>query len=290
MSHPHERSDLACRNCGTLAPLNYCAECGQETALHPPTFGEFVHEFIGHYVALEGALWRTLGLLLARPGRLTREYLAGRRRRYVLPLRLYLTASFLFFLVLKLLPSAIDEAASAPAHAQGMGIHSSAQAASAPALETMRPVDCGRAGEPACNATERFANGVAARFSRDPQGLFKQTVSRLIGMAPYAMFLLLPVFAGIVALAYRNRRMSYGEHFVFSLHLHSFWFLVLLVSSLLSDVLLWAIPVYGVWAMHTVYRGGWGRTLLRAAFVSAAYGALLVLATGALLVALLAKA
>ncbi|HET7795411.1 MAG TPA: DUF3667 domain-containing protein, partial [Rhizobacter sp.] len=84
MSHPHERSDLACRNCGTLAPLNYCAECGQETALHPPTFGEFVHEFISHYVALEGALWRTLGLLLARPGRLTHEYLAGRRRRYVL--------------------------------------------------------------------------------------------------------------------------------------------------------------------------------------------------------------
>ena len=56
--------------------------------------GEFLHEFVGHYVALEGTLWRTLGLLLRHPGRLTREYLDGRRRRYVLPLRLYLTASF----------------------------------------------------------------------------------------------------------------------------------------------------------------------------------------------------
>ena len=91
MSHPPARTDLACRNCGTQAPLKFCPECGQETALHPPTLGEFLHEFVGHYVALEGALWRTLRLLLTRPGRLTREYLEGRRRRYVLPLRLYLT-------------------------------------------------------------------------------------------------------------------------------------------------------------------------------------------------------
>ena len=102
MSHAPARTDLACRNCGTQAPLKFCPACGQETTLHPPTLGEFLHEFVGHYVALEGTLWRTLGLLICRPGRLTREYLDGRRRRYVLPLRLYLTASFLFFLVLKL--------------------------------------------------------------------------------------------------------------------------------------------------------------------------------------------
>ncbi|MFZ5544799.1 MAG: hypothetical protein ACOZJZ_14665 [Pseudomonadota bacterium] len=37
-----------CRNCGTAwpAPARYCAQCGQETALHPPTLGEFVHEFV----------------------------------------------------------------------------------------------------------------------------------------------------------------------------------------------------------------------------------------------------
>ena len=75
-----------CRNCGaelaSLAPpTDFCPRCGQETAQHRPTLGEFLHEFVGHYVALEGALWRTLGLLLLKPGRLTREYLAGRRRR-----------------------------------------------------------------------------------------------------------------------------------------------------------------------------------------------------------------
>ena len=54
MSHPAARTDLACRNCGTQAPLKFCPECGQETTLHPPTLREFLHEFVGHYVALEG--------------------------------------------------------------------------------------------------------------------------------------------------------------------------------------------------------------------------------------------
>ncbi|MEP7156465.1 MAG: DUF3667 domain-containing protein, partial [Betaproteobacteria bacterium] len=98
--HP---APLHCRNCqlplGT-ASAHYCPNCGQETAPHPPSAGEFIHEFVGHYIALEGPLLRTLGLLFFRPGELTREYLQGRKRRYVLPLRLYLSISLVFFLVM----------------------------------------------------------------------------------------------------------------------------------------------------------------------------------------------
>jgi hypothetical protein len=94
-----------CQNCSAQLPqtphAHYCPQCGQETHLHPPSLLEFLHEFLGHYVALEGALWRTLRALLLQPGKLTQEYLAGRRRRYVLPLRLYLSASFCFFLLVK---------------------------------------------------------------------------------------------------------------------------------------------------------------------------------------------
>jgi hypothetical protein len=53
---PEARFDITCGNCGPPAPLRFCGACGQETALHPPTLGEFLHEFVGHYVALEGAL------------------------------------------------------------------------------------------------------------------------------------------------------------------------------------------------------------------------------------------
>lgn len=90
-----------CHNCGAAVDYHYCAVCGQETKLHVPSAREFIHEFVGHYVALEGRLWKTLAFLLFRPGFLTAEYIAGRRVRYVEPLRIYLTFSILFFAVLK---------------------------------------------------------------------------------------------------------------------------------------------------------------------------------------------
>jgi len=281
--------------------------------LHPPSLGEFLHEFVGHYVALEGALWTSLRLLLLRPGGLTREYLAGRRRRYVLPLRLYLSASFLFFLVLKLVPSAGEAVLQAPAGAHPAGVGAAAEArigadaaapraresepagASAPITpQVLSPVDCGAAGRPACGPFERLAQRAAARYNADPQGLSREFRSHLVGSAPYAVFLLLPVFAAITMLAYRNRRMTYGEHVVFSLHLHAFWFLALPLVALLppsaGDLLIWIVPLYGVLALHAVYGGRWGPTLARAAFVSLAYGLLVLLASALLifLVALLA--
>lgn len=294
MSHQHTGPDIGCRNCGSPAPFNFCPACGQETALHPPTLGEFVHEFVGHYVALEGALWRTLAMLLGRPGRLTREYLAGRRRRYVLPLRLFLTASFLFFITLKLLPSPLDDLTASDIRTVSPSAPASSAGTAAPAMQAMRPVDCGGAGEPTCGTLEGFVNSVGQRFNADPLGFVKRIRGRLLGAAPYAAFLLLPVFAGVVALAYRSRRMTYGEHIVFSLHLHSFWFLALLLIALLpgtvGDVIWWVLPVYATWAMHAVYRGRWGPTLLRAAFISMAYGMALLLTSMALVLGFLALA
>jgi len=289
VSHAPTRTDLACRNCGTPAPLKFCPECGQETALHPPTLGEFLHEFVGHYVALEGQLWRTLALLLRRPGRLTREYLDGRRRRYVLPLRLYLTASFLFFLVLKLTAAGalhgvdvtVDGRHTTLAELRAEAASAAASSASGThtRVVVMRPADCGRPGQPACSRAEKLLNDAATNFEEHPQEALEHMRAHLLGWAPYAIFFLLPAFAGLMTLAYRRRGMTYGEHFVFSLHLHAFWFLAAIVLSVLpessSDVLALAVPVYGVWAMRETYGGRWLPTALRALFVSVLYGMVL---------------
>src|SRR5262249_44298218 len=70
--------------------------------LRPPTLGEFAQQFGGAYFATEGALWRSLRLLLLKPGALTVEYLKGRRKHFVLPLRLYLTISLLVLLAIRI--------------------------------------------------------------------------------------------------------------------------------------------------------------------------------------------
>jgi hypothetical protein len=278
-----------CRNC--RAPLaaepapRYCWRCGQETTLHEPTFLEFVHEFIGHYVALEGALWRTLGQLIVAPGRLTREYLAGRRRRYVLPLRLYLTASFVFFVVVKVFGGASSfQLVVAPAFdANGRPITAAADPEGYRASIAEAKGCIERPGSCSWFQTLNARIGLKAdTVARQPDEISR----RVVGLAPYALFLLLPLFAAIVMLAYRGRRMNYGVHFVFGLHTHSFWFLALVpIAVLPRGIGLFAmllLPAYALVALHRVYEGGWPETLLRGLCVVVLYDAALVVALLAL--------
>ena len=53
---------------------------------------------------LDSRVWRTLQLLLRRPGELTREFIAGRHQLYIPPFRLYLAVSILYFALSALLP------------------------------------------------------------------------------------------------------------------------------------------------------------------------------------------
>ena len=281
-----------CLNCqAALAsePVpRYCWRCGQETTLHEPTFLEFVHEFIGHYIALEGSLWRTLRLLLIAPGRLTREYFAGRRRRYVLPLRLYLTASFVFFVVVKLFGAASSfHLVVAPAFdASGRPVTAAADPEGyRTSIAEMkgcveRPGSCG------WFKTLNARIGLKAdTVARQPDEIAR----RVVGLAPYVLFLLLPLFAAIVMLVYRPRRMNYGAHFVFGLHTHSLWFLALVPIAFLPRGLglfaMLLLPAYALVALHRVYEGSWPETLLRGVCVVVLYDAALVVALLALGVA-----
>src|SRR5574343_308885 len=90
-----------CRNCGAEVSGLFCAQCGQETRVELPTLREFIGEATGRLLAVDGRLWRTLFLLVFRPGQLTVEYLNGRRKHYVRPARLFFALSLLMFAALK---------------------------------------------------------------------------------------------------------------------------------------------------------------------------------------------
>jgi hypothetical protein len=91
-----------CLNCGDPAVGNYCPTCGQRKVEVRVSLREMVMEVVGDEMALSSALPRTLVGLLFRPGYLTREYVQGRCVRYILPLRLYLVTSIVFFLTLSI--------------------------------------------------------------------------------------------------------------------------------------------------------------------------------------------
>lgn len=290
----HHDTRTYCGNCGAATCGSYCQYCGQETILHVPSAREFMHEFVAHYVALEGKLWKSLGLLLFKPGRLTRDYIEGRRKRYVEPLRLYLTFSIIFFALFKL--SGIEVAQSG-APAQPAGVEASAPAqparveASTPALESARPASV---VEPA--ATAQPADGDKALSLGDDADIRQFLASvhpALVGKverfdklsgeeqgdalkraffsyAPYAIFLLMPLFALLLKLLYLGSGRRYGEHLLFALHSNAFAFLMLSVWMIVPENVPFLRAALVVWlafylptAMRRVYGGSRRVTALR---------------------------
>ncbi|MGB7654435.1 MAG: DUF3667 domain-containing protein [Novosphingobium sp.] len=102
--HTHE---AACLNCGTALIGNHCHTCGQAAHVHK-TIGAFFHDLLHGVFHFEGKIWRTLPMLAWHPGKLTREYIDGRRASYVSPIALFLFVVFLTF--------AIFNVASGPIH------------------------------------------------------------------------------------------------------------------------------------------------------------------------------
>lgn len=88
-----------CLNCNTRLRGQYCGNCGQRARNRLISIWQLVREAFGDLFELDSRLWKTIIPLLIRPGQLTRDYLEGRRVRYMPPFRTYLVLSVIFFVV-----------------------------------------------------------------------------------------------------------------------------------------------------------------------------------------------
>ncbi|HEY9404389.1 MAG TPA: DUF3667 domain-containing protein [Pyrinomonadaceae bacterium] len=89
-----------CPNCGASRAGEYCQDCGQRrTRPEHLTVPYYLKNLFGELTELDSKVFQTLISLLFKPGRLTAEYLADRKERYVSPVKLYLLISAVFFLL-----------------------------------------------------------------------------------------------------------------------------------------------------------------------------------------------
>jgi hypothetical protein len=241
-----------------------------------------LQQFGGAYLSTEGALWRTLRLLFTRPGAVTQEYLSGRRKHYVLPLRLYLTLSVVALLLARLLGEISMWAGSdlpGPEAAMRSGkptvvlsVYSGRVGLRAGTLvcEGLPPWVCHRLGQ---------------HLRADPSGFhakLKQAHQRVLANWSVVMLGLLPLFTVGLRLLYANRRMVYAEHLVFALHLHAFWacVLLLLLANWLPLTLLsiGILVIYTLIAERVVFGGRWWARLARGLLLALYYWGLLAIA------------
>lgn len=255
-----EPQGTVCTNCGAEGAIRFCPECGQRQGAMVVSMGALVREIIEDQFSLDATLPRTLRALFLKPGLLTAEYVAGRGRRYIPPFRLFLMASFTFFLAL--------------AVATWVGRANRRVAPAAPADSAAATTDAGDGvaitrgnGVPNVNVNlgaERYNQVLEARLrdimARNPDDPAGAILDEFLQRAPTAVFFLPPVYAFMLKLLYIRRRRLYAEHFVFALHFHSFAFLAMLAWfvpwDIMEPIALIAFIVYTYLAMRRYYRQG----------------------------------
>jgi len=203
-----------CPNCSAVLNGPYCSECGQrQTDLDRP-FRDIAGEAMESFLSFDARILRTLWPLMRRPGLLTVDFLAGRRARYVHPFKLYFAFSVLLFLGLALSGYSVVRVGETDDVVTGVRISVS---------DDDGQVEAAEAGEEQ-SFLARALGPVADLAENDPERLNRIFTDRLA----QSIILLVPVFAALLLLLYRRRR--YIAHLVFSLHLHSFAFMALVVG------------------------------------------------------------
>jgi hypothetical protein len=99
VAHFKERSEKNCLNCNAEVAGRYCQVCGQENIVTQESFGHLLRHFFEDITHFDGKFFASTKKLLLKPGFLPMEYVSGRRASYLHPIRMYVFASALLFLV-----------------------------------------------------------------------------------------------------------------------------------------------------------------------------------------------
>lgn len=262
------RQDKHCLNCGTDVPERYCTHCGQENTVQHETFGHLFKHFVADIFHYDSQFLVTLKNLLFRPGFLSREYMAGKRVRYVNPIKLYVFVSFVFFFGVFAIHSGHEETeGEEPVTAEqamqaafrgdtaiaGNEDLKKALAEDTSKLEKIQKVTSQFGGytsvksfdsaQAALPDSERLHGPSRLLFRRMAEIRHKYgnnyqeaLVEVFKHNLPKLMFLLLPLFALFMKWIYDKKKWLYADHAIFAIHLHSFAFMVLLLGFLLEAI------------------------------------------------------
>jgi len=261
-----------CRNCNHPIHLKYCPSCGQHFADHNTKLWTIIQEFSEEFVRLDSKFLRTIIPLVIKPGFLTREWVLGKRVRYITPLKVYITISAIAFLILSY---KVDLHATRSNHF-GLTINSDGNEASQSLL--VGPTD---------NSFESFVKRAALKASKTDQSALLQ---RFMDHLPTASLLIVPIASLLFSFLYIRRSRYYVEHLVFTLHFNSFCLLAITAANVIPGGLIEAvaaiwIPVYLFLALKRNYGQGWFKTLFKFGIFSFAYIILISLAAGVTLLA-----
>ncbi|WP_228027924.1 DUF3667 domain-containing protein [Costertonia aggregata] len=93
-----------CTNCKHPLDISdkYCPSCSQANSTKKLTLKDFFDEFFASMISYDSRLLKTLSALMLRPGKITKDYIAGKRICYTNPFRFLLSLTIVYFLMMSL--------------------------------------------------------------------------------------------------------------------------------------------------------------------------------------------
>ena len=265
----------ACPNCGEARRGRFCWRCGQNDRNYSRSLWRVVADVLKEAFEVDGRIVRTLRSLFLRPGELAAEFSVNRRASYVSPIRTYLFASIVFFLVLAVRTDLGERPAKVKAHEQDVPTeladeraerreacaeHAERFKLALPAHQRRKVDEIVSRGPDTsipktflCDSMEPLLIEMK-RTQADGGGPIRMAVAtslaggmvevlhdprnafnQLMDNLPLAMFVTLPGFALLLKFFFWGSRRFYAEHLVFSVYLHAFAYLAYTVVFLLPE-------------------------------------------------------
>lgn len=191
-----EAQNNHCATCNEPLAGKYCHHCGEKKHLrHELALSHYSREIIYQITHIDAKIFKTLLLLVIQPGRLTVEYLLGRKKKYIRPIRLYLILSMLYFFSF----SFFDKAALLD-------------------IRLLLKFDFSGLLLPALNAKQQLAVLSDDLFYRAINQQLNNKISLLLFPAIF-------FYAAVFKVLFITKSRYYVEHLIFCLHLMSFSFL-----------------------------------------------------------------
>jgi hypothetical protein len=274
-----------CANCDTELAGPYCHVCGQDADDHHRSIAHLSWEGVEGLTHLDGRLAQSLPQLLFEPGRLARDHLEGRRARHVPPFRLFLISLLIFMFVLESLfhpdtAETADRPVQPPDHvtiieaAKGqpgvVRVRADPQAAELDMLKVSQEAQQDSAIAPEKHTGDHASPGTWLREhikrAKANQEYYKMV---LFTWAHRLAILLLPILAGLLALAYRRERKFFiYDHLIVAMQFLSFVFLIFALAWLapfpLNGLTLLAATLWTPVNLYMTLRGAYGSGVITA--------------------------
>lgn len=266
MARKKIRDEKTCLNCGAEVEKSFCPECGQKNTEERRAFYVLFTEFFSTMFNYDNSFWQTTSDLFLAPGKLSREYIRGKRNSYLKPVQMYLFASFIAFFIPTIMPDDDMRDTDPPVsyEEKGMNISFLTEEYGKPTtraeLDSIYYAQPEEERSPGKHLVARLSIRIMQNYQK-PVTYGDRIFSFISENFPKMIFIYMPFFAFLLWLVHSKKKWYYYDSGVFTLHFFTFILLVVSILHLLSPALmnlldlewLFVLLVFGAILYITIY-------------------------------------